>query len=75
MRSMIPWMWRRQRQIPATLPNIIFVQLETFIDPYELNFLQYSEDPIPNFRSLMENYSSGYMTVSGCGSGNRKYRV
>lgn len=59
------------------LPNIIFVQLETFIDPYELNFLQYSEDPIPNFRSLMENYSSGYMTVPvvGAGTANTEFEA
>ena len=59
------------------LPNIIFVQLETFIDPYELNFLQYSEDPIPNFHSLMENYSSGYLTVPvvGAGTANTEFEV
>jgi phosphoglycerol transferase MdoB-like AlkP superfamily enzyme len=59
------------------LPNIIFVQLETFIDPYELNFLSYSEDPIPNFHSLMENYSSGYLTVPvvGAGTANTEFEV
>ena len=30
----------------SDMPNIIFMQLETFIDPYELNFLSYSEDPV-----------------------------
>ncbi|MCD8217414.1 MAG: sulfatase-like hydrolase/transferase [Clostridiales bacterium] len=59
------------------LPNIIFVQLETFIDPYELNFLEYSEDPIPNFHSLMENYTSGYLTVPvvGTGTANTEFEV
>ncbi|MCC8028321.1 MAG: sulfatase-like hydrolase/transferase [Lachnospiraceae bacterium] len=59
------------------LPNIIVVQLETFIDPYELNFLAYSEDPIPNFRSLMENYTSGYLTVPvvGAGTANTEFEV
>ena len=59
------------------LPNIIFVQLESFIDPYELNFLEYSQDPIPNFRSLMENYSSGYLTVPvvGAGTANTEFEV
>lgn len=59
------------------LPNIIFVQLETFIDPYELNFLEYSEDPIPNFHSLMENYGSGYLTVPvvGAGTANTEFEV
>lgn len=60
-----------------TMPNIIFVQLETFIDPYELNFLEYSEDPIPNFRRLMENYTSGYLTVPvvGAGTANTEFEI
>lgn len=59
------------------MPNIIFVQLETFIDPYELNFLEYSEDPIPNFRNLMENYTSGYLTVPvvGAGTANTEFEI
>lgn len=61
----------------SDMPNIIFVQLETFIDPYELNFLSYSEDPIPNFRKLMENYTSGYLTVPvvGAGTANTEFEV
>lgn len=59
------------------LPNIIFVQLETFIDPYELNFLEYSEDPTPNFHKLMEHYSSGYLTVPvvGAGTSNTEFEI
>ena len=59
------------------MPNIIFVQLETFIDPYELNFLSYSEDPIPNFHKLMQNYTSGYLTVPvvGAGTANTEFEV
>ncbi len=49
--------------------NIIFLQLETFIDPTEINFLEFSQDPIPNFRELMENYSSGYYKVPSVGAG------
>ena len=58
-------------------PNIIFIQLETFIDPYEINFLEFSEDPIPNFRNLMENYSTGYLTVPvvGAGTANTEFEI
>ena len=61
----------------SDLPNIIFIQLETFIDPYEVNFLEYSQDPIPNFRKLMENYSSGYLTVPvvGAGTANTEFEI
>lgn len=49
--------------------NILFLQLETFIDPTEINFLEFSEDPIPNFRELMKEYSSGYYKVPAVGTG------
>ncbi|MGN0268645.1 MAG: LTA synthase family protein [Lachnospiraceae bacterium] len=59
------------------MPNIIFVQLESFIDPTEVNFLELSQDPIPNFRKLMENYTSGYLTVPivGAGTANTEFEV
>lgn len=50
-------------------PNIIFVQLESFFDPKEVEFLEMSEDPIPNFRALMQKYSSGYYKVPSVGAG------
>lgn len=58
-------------------PNIIVVLLESFIDPTEVNYLQMSEDPIPNFRNLYENYSSGYLTVPvvGAGTANTEFEV
>lgn len=58
-------------------PNIIFVQLESFFDPYELEFLKMSEDPIPNFRRLTEKYSSGYFKAPsvGAGTANTEFEV
>ena len=40
-------------------PNIIFVQLESYFDPTEVEWLRFSEDPIPNLRKLYKEYSSG----------------
>ena len=34
-----------------------------------MNFLSFSEDPIPNFRKLSEEYSSGYYKVPAVGAG------
>ena len=51
------------------LPNIIFLQLESFFDPYMVNYLILSEDPIPNFRRMMKEYSSGYYRVPSVGAG------
>lgn len=50
-------------------PNIIFLQLESFFDPTLVNFLDISEDPIPTFRKLMKEYSSGYYKVPSVGAG------
>ena len=51
------------------LPNIVFVQLESFFDPELVNYLDISDDPIPNFRKLMEEYTSGYYKVPSVGAG------
>lgn len=50
-------------------PNILFLQLESFFDPQLVNFLNISEDPIPNFRQMMKDYSSGYFRVPSVGAG------
>lgn len=58
-------------------PNIICVLLESFCDPYEVNYLNMSEDPIPNFHNLEANYSTGYLTVPvvGAGTANTEFEV
>lgn len=64
---------KTEEELPETeteeLPNIIFVQLESFFDPMLVNYLDISEDPIPTFRKLMEEYSSGYFKVPSVGAG------
>ena len=50
-------------------PNVIFLQLESFFDPTLVNYLDISEDPIPTFRKLMDEYSSGYYKVPSIGAG------
>ena len=47
-----------EEEVPKELPNIIFVQLESFFDVSTVEYLKCSEDPIPYFHSLMENYFS-----------------
>lgn len=64
---------RTENTLPKTeekeYPNIIFLQLESFFDPTLVNYLNLSEDPIPNFRKLMEEYTSGYFKVPSVGAG------
>lgn len=64
---------KTEDNLPATnedsKPNIIFVQLESFFDPTLVEYLNISEDPIPNFRKLMKEYTSGYYKVPSVGAG------
>lgn len=57
--------------------NIIMVQLESFFDPTLINGLVFSEDPIPNFKRLSKEYSSGSLSVSSIGGGtaNTEFEV
>lgn len=59
------------------MPNIVVVLLESFMDPSEVNFLECSEDPIPNFHQLERNYSTGHLTVPviGAGTANTEFEV
>lgn len=59
------------------LPNILFVQLESYFDPTEVEWLQFSEDPIPNLRKMYSEYSSGYFKVPsvGAGTANTEFEV
>lgn len=50
-------------------PNIIFVQLESLMDPLTLKDVEFSEDPIPNLRKIYSNCSSGKLTVPSVGAG------
>ena len=58
-------------------PNIIFLQLESFFDVTRVEGLQFSEDPIPYFRQMMEQYSSGFLSMPtyGAGTVNTEFEV
>ncbi|MGI6006591.1 MAG: sulfatase-like hydrolase/transferase [Ruminococcus sp.] len=56
-------------ELPEEPVNIVFLQLESFFDPELVEFLKLSEDPIPNFRKLMKEYTSGYFRVPSVGAG------
>ncbi len=58
-----------QKDVDEEYPNILFLQLESFIDPMTLKCIELSEDPCPNFRKLMSEYPSGQLEVPACGAG------
>ncbi len=68
---------KRTSATAGSAPNIICVLLESFIDPYEVNFLTMSEDPIPNFHALERQFSSGHLTVPvvGAGTANTEFEI
>lgn len=59
------------------LPNIIFVQLESYFDVDEAEFFTTSEDACPNLHAMYEKYSSGYFKVPsvGAGTANTEFEV
>lgn len=58
-------------------PNVIFIQLESFFDPKRINGIEFETDPIPNFTSLMQNYTSGFLSVPSisAGTANTEFEV
>lgn len=58
-------------------PNIIFLQLESFFDITSVSNLEFSEDPVPYFRSLIESCPSGYLSMPciGAGTANTEFEV
>mgnify|MGYP000121478289 FL=1 len=57
------------KDVDEQYPNILFLQLESFIDPSHITNIELSEDACPNFRQLLADYPSGKLTVPACGAG------
>lgn len=57
--------------------NLIFVQLESLLDPTEVEGLTLSGDAMPNLRRLAERCSSGHLTVPvvGASTANTEFEV
>ncbi|QDW75167.1 LTA synthase family protein [Lachnospiraceae bacterium KGMB03038] len=64
-------------QSAEELPNILFVQLESFFDVDEAEFFTTSKDACPNLHKMFEEYSSGYFKVPsvGAGTANTEFEV
>ena len=62
---------------PQTDVNVIFVQLESYIDPSLIRGLELSEDPVPNWTALKSGYSTGSLMVPvvGAGTANTEFEV
>lgn len=62
---------------PTMLPNIIFVQLESFFDPNYVKKLSFSENPVPCFTALKQSCPHGFLTVPvfGAGTANTEFEM
>ena len=58
-------------------PNVLFLQLESFFDPLSIKGIQFSSDPVPVFRELKENFTSGFLRVPsfGAGTANTEFEI
>lgn len=58
-------------------PNVIVLQLESFIDVNRMEGYSFSADPVPCFGRLKETCPSGYLTVPSLGGGtaNTEFEV
>ncbi len=59
------------------MPNIIFLQLESFFDITKDSAIQFSSDPIPTFNQLKKDFPSGFLNVHnvGYGTANTEFEV
>lgn len=65
------------RKLNSEKPNIIFIQLEAFMDPTKIKEADFSQDPIPNFRKICDK-NKGYMAnvpTTGGGTVRTEYEV
>lgn len=65
------------RKINKNKPNMIFIQLEAFMDPTLIKEAKFSQDPIPNFRKICEK-NKGYLAdvpTTGGGTVRTEYEV
>lgn len=62
---------------PEKEPNVIIIQLESFMDPSLFKGIEFEYDPVPNFTVLKENCTSGVLYVPSVGSGtaNTEFEV
>lgn len=70
-------MAKSEVEYEGELPNIIFVQLESYFDVAESEFFTTSEDASPRLREMYDNFSSGYFKVPsvGAGTANTEFEV
>ena len=68
---------KKQENKGFSAPNVIYVQLESFIDLSHVKDVTLSENPTPNFIALKESCPSGFLSVPlvGSGTANTEFEI
>ncbi len=56
-------------------PNILFLQVESFIDPYSLKGITYNEDPIPNMRPFIQGENGGILQMPDINTARTEFEI
>lgn len=56
-------------------PNIIILQVESFIDPYSLKGVTYDKDPIPCMRPLIEGETGGILQMPDINTARTEFEI
>lgn len=58
-------------------PNVIFLQLESFMNPNLIKNVKFNDNPTEYFQELVINYPSGYLNVPafGAGTANTEFEI
>ena len=65
----------RMGTVTSQNPNIIFLQIESFVDPLTLKGITYSKDPIVNMRKVMTGHWSGTIEVPGINTARTEFEI
>jgi len=66
-----------QTAASSAMPNVVYIQLESFFDVNNIKNVTYNKNPIPVFTKLKGENSSGFLRVPGLGGGtcNAEFEV
>lgn len=65
----------KQDESGRAKPNIIFLQVESFIDPYSLKGVTYDKDPIPYMRPFIEGKNGGILQMPDINTARTEFEI
>lgn len=75
LKKMLKEEMNKQNESISTKPNIIFLQVESFIDPYSLKGVTYNKDPIPYMRPFIEGKNGGILQMPDINTARTEFEI